>query len=67
MHIIFDESNSLDPRKDICSVDNDVCKLLKINVQEEVASKPLEFEEPCKEDNEEMPQFTLKDELLKDW
>ena len=38
MHIIFDESNSLDPKKDICSVDNDVGELLKINVQEEVAN-----------------------------
>ena len=40
---------------------------MEINIQEEVASKPLEFEGPSKEDNEKMPQPTLKDELLKDW
>ena len=38
--------------KDICSVDNDVGEPLEINVQKENASKPLEFEGPCKEDNE---------------
>ena len=67
MYVVFDESNSLDPRKDIYSVDDDVGELLEINVQEEVVSKPFEFEDPCKEDNEEMPQPTLKDELPKDW
>ena len=67
MNIVFDESNSLDPRKDICSVDNDVGEPLEINVHEEIASKPLEFEGPSKEDNEEMSQPTLKDELPKDW
>ena len=67
MHVIFYESNSLDPRKDICSVDNDVGELLETNVQERKASKPLEFEGPSKEDNEEIPQPTLKDNLPKDW
>ena len=32
MHIVFYESNSLDPRKDICSVDDDVGKLVETNV-----------------------------------
>ena len=35
--------------------------------QEENASKPLELEYQSKEENEEMPQPTLKDDLLKDW
>ena len=35
MHIIFYESNSFDPKKDVCSVDDDVNKLLKTNNQEE--------------------------------
>ena len=34
MHIVLDELNSLDLRKDICSVDNDVGELLEINDQE---------------------------------
>ena len=66
MHVIFDESNSLDPRKDIFSVDNDIGELLEINTQEEI-SEPLEFEGPSKEDIEEMPQPSFKDDLLKDW
>ena len=67
MHVIFYESNSLDPSKDICSVDNDVGELMEINAQKENDSKPLELEGPSKEDNEEMPQPTLKDDLPKDW
>ena len=67
MHVVFYESNSLDPRKDICSVDNDVGELVEINAQEENASKSLELEGPNKEDSEEIPQPTLKDDLLKDW
>ena len=31
MYIIFDESNSLDPRKDICSVDDNVGELVETN------------------------------------
>ena len=67
MHIIFDESNSLDPKKDICSVDDDVGELMETNAQEENTSKPLELEGTSKEDSEEMPQPTLKDDLPKDW
>ena len=67
MHVIFDESNSLDPRKDISSINDDVGDLMKTNAQEENASKPLEFEGPNKEDGEEMPQPILKDDLPKDW
>ena len=29
MHIVFDESNSFDPRKDICSVDDDIGELVE--------------------------------------
>ena len=32
MHVVFDESNSLGPRKDICSVDDDVGELVDTNV-----------------------------------
>ena len=67
MHIVFDESNSLDPRKDICSVDDDVGDLLEANAQEVSASKSLELEDPSKEENEEIPQLTLKDDMPKDW
>ena len=67
MHIIFYESNPLDPRKDIYSVDDDVGELVETNAQKENASKPLELEGPSKEDSKEMPQSTLKDNLSKDW
>ena len=67
MHVIFDESNSLDPRKDICSVEDDVGKLVETNTQKENTSKPLDLEGPSKEDREEMPQPTLEDDLPKDW
>ena len=67
MHVVFYESNSLDPIKDVCSVDNDVGEPLEINAQEKNATKPLEFEDPNKEDIEEIPQPTLKDDLPKDW
>ena len=50
MHVIFDKSNSFDPRKDIYSVDNDIGELVKINAQKENASKPLELEGPSKEE-----------------
>ena len=66
MHVVFYESNSLDPRMDICSVDDDVGELVKTNIQEENASKSLELEGPNKEDSEEIPQPILKDDLLKD-
>ena len=33
MHVVFDETNSLDPRKDICSVDNNEGESLEINTQ----------------------------------
>ena len=67
MHVVFDESNSLDPKKDVCSVDDDVGDLLGINAQEEKASKSLELEGPSKEEIEESPQPTSKDDLPKDW
>ena len=66
MYVVFDESNSLDLRKYICSVDDVVDKLIDMNIQEENASKSLELEGPSKEDSEEMPQSTLKDELPKE-
>ena len=67
MHVVFYESNSLDPRKDICSVNDDLGELVETNAQEENASKPLELESPSKEDSKKIPQFTLKDDLPKDW
>ena len=67
MHVIFDETNSLNPRKDICSVNDDVGELLEINIQEENTSKPLELEGPSKEESEERPQPTLKNDLPNDW
>ena len=60
MHVVFYESNSLDPRKDIYSIDNNVGELLEINPQEENASKFLEFEEPSKKDIEDKLQPSLK-------
>ena len=67
MHVIFYESNSLNSKKNICSIDDDVGELLEINAQKENASKPLEFEGLSKEENEEILQPTLKDDLPKDW
>ena len=66
MHIIFYESNSLDPRKDIYSVDAVVSKFMETNAQEENTSKPLELEGPSKKESEEILQLTLKDDLTKD-
>ena len=40
---------------------------MEINTQEENASKSLELEGPSKEENEEIPQLTLKDDMPKDW
>ena len=67
MHVVFDETNSLDPRKDICSIDDDVGDIMEVNAQEVSASKSLELEGPRKEEIEESPQSTLKDDLPKDW
>ena len=53
--------------KDVYSVDDNVGEPLEINTQEENASKSLEFEEPSKEEIEETPQPSLKDDLPKDW
>ena len=66
MHVVFDKSNLLDPRKDLCSIDDDVCELMNENIQEENASKPLELEDPRKEEDEELHQSTMKDNLPKD-
>ena len=66
MHVVFYESNSLDPRKDIYSVDDDIGELMETNAQEENASKLLELESPSKVDSEKMPQSTSKDDLPKD-
>ena len=61
MHIVFDESNSLDSKMDICSIDDDICELMETN------GKPLELEGPSKGDSKEMPKSTSKDDLPKDW
>ena len=63
MHVVFDESNPLDPRKDMCSVNDIVDEFLDMNIQEENASKTLELKGPRKEESEERPQPTLKDDL----
>ena len=67
MHVVFNESNPLDPRKDFCSIDDDVGELINESIQKENANKPLELEDPKKEEDEEMPQPTLKYDLPKDW
>ena len=41
MHVIFDESNPLNPRKDLCKVDDIIDEFVDMNIQEENASKPL--------------------------
>ena len=66
MHVVFDESNPLDPRNELCGVDNIVDELVDMNIQEENASKSLELEGPRKEKSKEMPQPSLKDDLPKD-
>ena len=48
-------------------VDDDAGELVETNAQEENANKPLELEDPKKEEDEEMPQPTLKYDLPKDW
>ena len=53
--------------KDVCNVDDNVGEPLEINTQEENACKTLEFEEPSKEEIEQIPQLSLKDDLPKDW
>ena len=49
MHVVFDESNSLDPRKDFCSIDDDVGELMNESIQKENANKPLELKGPNKD------------------
>ena len=56
MHIVFDESNSLDPRKDICSINDNIGELMEERNPGENANKPLELEDPRKEEDEEIPQ-----------
>ena len=51
----------------MCSIDDIADELMDMNIQEENASKPLELEGPSKEESEERPQPTLKDDLAKDW
>ena len=41
MHVVIDESNSLDPRKDMCSVDDIVDEFMNMNILKENVSKPL--------------------------
>ena len=41
MHVIFYESNSLDPKKDVCSIDDNVGDLVEEKTQKENSSKPL--------------------------
>ena len=48
MNVVFDESNSLDPRKDVCSVDDDVGELMSKSFHEENASKPFKLEDQNK-------------------
>ena len=36
MHVIFNETNSLDPRKGICSVNDDIGELVETNAQEKM-------------------------------
>ena len=67
IHVVFDESNPLDPRKDMCSVDDIVDEFVDMNTQEENTSKPLKLEGPSKKESEEMPQPSLEDNLPKDW
>ena len=67
MHVVFYESNSLDPRKDVYSINDDISELVENIAQEGNASKPLDLEGLSKEDGEEMPHHTLKDDLPKDW
>ena len=43
MHVVFDESTPLDPRKDMYSVYDIVDEFVDMNIQEENASKPLEL------------------------
>ena len=50
MHVVFDESNPLDPRKDMCSVYVIVDVFVDMNIQEENASKPLELEDQSKKE-----------------
>ena len=66
IHIVFDESNSFDPKKDFHSVDDIIDEFMDATILEETASKPLELEDPTKENDEEMPQPTLKDYLSKE-
>ena len=56
--MLFFMNQTLDPKNNIFSVDNDIGEPLENNVQEENASKSLEFEGPNKENIEEISQPT---------
>ena len=54
MHVVFNESNPFDMRKDI--IYDDVVKdVLEMSIQKKEDSKPLEFEGPYKEEVQEVP------------
>ena len=36
MHIVFNESNPLDPKKDICSINDIVDEFIDMNIQEKM-------------------------------
>ena len=50
MHVVFNESNTLDPRKDLVIVDDYVDDFMDMNLEDNNASKPLELEGPTKEE-----------------
>ena len=64
MHIIFDKCKPLD-LKNVIVVDEFVGGFIKINLQDQEASKPLELKAPSKEEMEKAP--ILKEELPKEW
>ena len=65
MHIIFDESNPLDLRKDLIIFDDFVDDFMDMNLEDNDASKPLELEEPIKKEVQKASPPKIK--LPKDW
>ena len=54
MHVVFDESNPFDPRKDLSCVNDIVDEFLEVNLQDNDASKPLKLEALSKKEQGEV-------------
>ena len=65
MHVVFNESNPFDSRKELMVIDVFVCDFIDLTLEDDAASKPLELEGLTKEKVQEASPPKI--ELSKDW